>query len=258
LDNHISKGMWCCSETDGNAWWGDKYFSTANWTRGLAYMADHGKAWPNLMSMALRNEPREPKSDSRLASQTYNWQSWYGYVKQGANAINKANPDVLIFLSGLSYDTYMTPVFMGTALSPSSQTFSLSEFPGYSNKLVLEIHNYENSAGSCSSLQGNLYRNGFQAMDASAKTKFPVMLTEFGFQMDASTWKGTYASCIQNYLPTLKAGWFLWVLSGSYYIRGGRQDYEEGWGLLNHQWSDWRSPSYVNGGMIPMIKGTLS
>lgn len=41
LDNHISKGMWCCSTGDGNGWWGDTYFSTANWTRGLAYMANH-------------------------------------------------------------------------------------------------------------------------------------------------------------------------------------------------------------------------
>jgi hypothetical protein len=41
LDNHISKGMWCCSTGDGNSWWGDTYFSVANWTRGLSYMADH-------------------------------------------------------------------------------------------------------------------------------------------------------------------------------------------------------------------------
>jgi hypothetical protein len=41
LDNHISKGMWCCSGTDGNTWWGDTHFSTANWVRGLSYMANH-------------------------------------------------------------------------------------------------------------------------------------------------------------------------------------------------------------------------
>jgi hypothetical protein len=46
LDNHISKGMWCCSSTDGNSWWGDTYFSTANWTRGLSYMANHVRLRP--------------------------------------------------------------------------------------------------------------------------------------------------------------------------------------------------------------------
>lgn len=208
--------------------------------------------------MSLRNEPRNPTSDSRLSQQTYNWQYWYTFVKQGTSAIHSANPDLLIFLSGLSFDTYLTPVVQGTALTPGSGRFSFDDFPGYANKLVLELHNYENSIGSCSSLSGNLNRNGFEAHGASAKNKFPVMMTEFGFQMDASTWKGTYASCLQSYLPQQKAGWFIWVLAGSYYIRSGRQDYDEAWGLVTRDWSAWRSPSYVQGGLIPMINGTLA
>lgn len=44
LDNHISKGMWCCSQTDGNAWFGDEYFNVENWVRGLVYMANHVSA----------------------------------------------------------------------------------------------------------------------------------------------------------------------------------------------------------------------
>ena len=205
------------------------------------------------MSMALRNEPREPSSGP--AKSTYNWQSWYTYIKQGSEAIHSVNPDVLIFLSGLGFDTTLTPVAKDTALTPASGKFNLADFPGYANKLVLELHNYENSATSCSSLQSNLNNNGFSALAAN---KFPVMLTEFGFQMDASTWKGVYASCLASYLPAQKAGWFIWVLSGSYYIRSGTQDYEEGWGLLTHDWSAWRSPSYVNGALVTMVKNTLA
>lgn len=206
------------------------------------------------MSMSLRNEPREPTSAA--AKSTYNWQSWYTYVRQGADAIHTANADVLIFLSGLGFDTTLTPVVQGTALTPGSGRFALSDFAGYgADKLVLELHNYENSATSCSSLQGNLNGNGFSALAAN---KFPVMLTEFGFQMDASTWKGVYASCLASFLPAQKAGWFIWVLAGSYYIRSGTQDYEEGWGLLSHDWSTWRSPSYVNGQLLTMVKNTLA
>ncbi|OAA65354.1 Glycoside hydrolase, subgroup, catalytic core [Niveomyces insectorum RCEF 264] len=251
LDNHISKAEWCCSTTDGNAWWGDTYFDIANWTRGISYMAQHGKAWPNLMSMSLRNEPREP-SHNAAAEKTYNWQGWYKYVRQGADAIHAANPDVLIFLSGLSYDTYLSPVVKGTALTPGTEKFSVDAFAGYSNKIVLELHNYQNSVKSCSSLRSTLDGNGFQAMSDSATLKLPVMMTEFGFQMDASTYKGVYASCLASYLPSIKAGWTIWVLAGSYYIRSGKQDFEEGWGLLNHDWSEWRSPSYVTNQLIPM------
>lgn len=39
LDNHVSKAIWCCSNTDGNSWFGDTYFNVSNWQRGIAYMA---------------------------------------------------------------------------------------------------------------------------------------------------------------------------------------------------------------------------
>jgi hypothetical protein len=41
LDNHVSNAMWCCSLTDGNSWFGDTYFDTDKWIRGLSYMASH-------------------------------------------------------------------------------------------------------------------------------------------------------------------------------------------------------------------------
>jgi hypothetical protein len=37
----MSKAAWCCSTTDGNAWFGDKYFDTEKWKRGWKYMATH-------------------------------------------------------------------------------------------------------------------------------------------------------------------------------------------------------------------------
>lgn len=37
----MSNGYWCCSETDGDAWFGDTYFDIAKWKRGLEYMVKH-------------------------------------------------------------------------------------------------------------------------------------------------------------------------------------------------------------------------
>lgn len=260
LDNHISKAEWCCSTTDGNAWWGDTDFDTTKWARGLSYMATHGKAWPNLVSMSLRNEPRSPDDKSAAATaskKTYNWQGWYKFVRQGADAIHTANPDVLIFLSGLGYDTDLSAVTKGSALSPGSEKFALSDFSGYGNKIVLELHNYQNSATSCSSLESGLTNAGFSAMSSGSGLQIPVVMTEFGFLMDASTYKGVYASCLAQFLPKLHAGWTIWVLSGSYYIRSGKQDFDETWALLNHDWSAWRNPTYVKEQLEPMIKATL-
>ena len=57
LDNHISKGMWCCSGDDGNTFWGDTYFNTANWVRGLTYMANHVSHRPSPFSCPQESNP---------------------------------------------------------------------------------------------------------------------------------------------------------------------------------------------------------
>ncbi|KAI1109925.1 beta-1,6-galactanase [Nemania sp. NC0429] len=259
LDNHMSRAAWCCSTTDGNSWFGDRDYNVSNWLRGLSYMAEHAKSWTALTSMSLRNELRSPDSNAALKAQSYNWRDWYTFVRQGTSRIHAANPDILIFLSGLDFDTWMTPVFQGTAMTPGTGKFSAADFPGHADKLVLEIHNYDNGATNCASLQSTLYRNGFQAMhadDAKTVTAFPVVLSEFGFAQTDSEWRRVYATCIASYLAQQKAGWFIWVLGGSYYIRSGTQDYEESWGLLSHDWSAWRSQSYVDGGLRPLIQNT--
>ncbi|KAJ3546474.1 hypothetical protein NM208_g1988 [Fusarium decemcellulare] len=261
LDNHMSKAKWCCSGTDGNTWWNDREFDTAKWARGLAYMAKHGKSWKALVAMSLRNELRQASDNPTLVKESYNWRDWYKYIQQGTDAINGANRDTLIYLSGLGYDTWITPVFEQTALTPGTEVFNKADFSGYANKLVLEIHNYERSIGSCASLKNNLYTKGFQGMNASdpdTKEVFPVQLTEFGHSMDATTWQQVYSTCLSSYLPEIKASWFIWVVVGSYYTRKGLQDDDELWGLLNHDWSRWRNPEFVHKQLKPMVKRTLA
>lgn len=48
-----------------------------------------------------------------------------------------------------------------------------------------------------------------------------------------------------------------WVISGSYYIRQGQQDYDETWAVMNHDWSDWRSQTVVDEYIIPFVRDTL-
>ncbi|KAF2733022.1 glycosyl hydrolase family 5 protein-like protein/cellulase [Polyplosphaeria fusca] len=252
LDNHMSKGAWCCGTGDGNAWFGDTYFNADKWKRGLQYMADHGKKWSSLISIGLRNEFRKPdKAGSSLA---YNWQTWYTQVTAAADIVNAANPDILIFLSGLDYDTTMSPI-PGAGDLGGGKKFQLSNFK-YANKLVMELHNYQNSATSCDSMKSGLWNNGFKALDASAVNQMPVTLTEFGFSQADSSYNGVYASCLRKIIPEWKAGWTVWVLAGSYYIRSGKSDYEEVWGLLNHQWTGWRSNSAING-LKAMVDASL-
>ncbi|GFF31075.1 hypothetical protein IFM58399_02767 [Aspergillus lentulus] len=256
LDNHISKAMWCCSHTDGNAWFGDTYFDVAKWMRGLEYMVSHAKKWPNFVSIGLRNELREPSTSN--TQYPYNWGTWYTQMTTAAKRVNAANPNALIFLSGLNYDTTLAPIPTASDLG-NGVKFRLSDF-SFANKLVLELHNYDTSATSCSALSGALWNAGFKAQnssDPSIVNPMPVVLTEFGFLQDSTTWKNVYASCLRTWIPEQHAGWITWVIAGSYYIRQGNQDMDETWGMLDHTWSGWRSQDAIEQGLKVMVQSSL-
>jgi hypothetical protein len=182
------------------------------------------------MSMSLRNELRSPNDDPSLES-SYGWQDWYPNMESAAKAINSANNAVLILFSGLDYDTDMSTIPTASNLG-NNEHFHKSDFT-FSNKLVLELHNYDTGASTCSSLESSLYNSGFDALDTSNKNVvnvMPVVMTEWGHSQDSSAWHSVYSQCLQKYLPQQKAGWMMWVVAGSYYIRSGTQDSDETWG----------------------------
>lgn len=213
--------------------------------------------------MSLYNELRPPFGTTiQGLAANYTWAVWYEQVKRGSEVIHSANEDVLIFLSGMEGDMDLQPVVDGTPLTPSNATFRLADFPGREEKLVLELHSYGIlfEVPNCPIYDSNLLEMGFSAgAGGNATNRFPVVMTEWGFANDDLTWRNdTYAICVQRFLRDVVpgAGWMVWVISGSYYIREGMQDYNETWGLLNHDWSDWRSPEFIDGGLKPLVSIT--
>ncbi|KAL8685216.1 MAG: hypothetical protein Q9224_005909, partial [Gallowayella concinna] len=258
LDNHVSKAGWCCDDDDdGNAWFGDEHFDTTKWKRALGYMARHGKSWPSLMSMALRNELREPSFNRRKGA-AVNWNTWYGNMTAGADAIHKANPDLLIFFSGLGFDSQLRQIFSDD-VSGRDIDFDKSKL-AYGNKIVLEVHDYDMGESNCTRKEAKLTQNAFAALGPKSpqvKTVFPLVMSEWGFAQQADQYQAPFASCLRNFLPKQQVGWMTWVLGGSYYIRSGVQDYDETWGLLDHTWTSWRCPECILKGLAPMVNVTL-
>jgi hypothetical protein len=184
-----------------------------------------------MMTMSLRNELRSPDNNPAILP-TYNWETWYANMMPAAAGINAANSDVLIFLSGLNFDTTLAPITTGADLG-SGTVFRKSDFT-FASKLVLEIHNYETTATSCASLEAELETDGFNGMNTTnpaVKNVFPVVMTEWGHGQDAADYSTIYQSCLATFLGGLNAGWMVWVLAGGYYIREGIQDYDETWGM---------------------------
>jgi hypothetical protein len=194
------------------------------------------KSWKSLASMSLRNELRSPDDNPNPAAAPYDWIDWYRNMVPAATYIHGNNSAPLIFFSGLNYDTDDSAITNGQVLG-DGQYFTISSFP-FANKLVYEVHNYQNSATSCSDITSGLYHYGYGAMNVSDKSypnKAPVVMTEFGFNQGDGSDKSVYAQCLKSYLtqqPGGPGGWMQWVLAGSYYIRSGTQDYEETWGGL--------------------------
>ena len=71
LDNHMSQPTWCCSNFDGNGFFGDQYFNPDLWIKGLTRMATLFNGVTNVVGMSLRNELRGPKQ---------NVNDWYRYL----------------------------------------------------------------------------------------------------------------------------------------------------------------------------------
>lgn len=159
-------------------------------------------------------------------------------MRLGAETVNAANSKILIFMGGINSDTTLYPIPTGSDFA-SGINFDLNAF-SYKDKLVLELHNYDTAATptiACFLLHAALYADGFNALDTSnptIKNVMPVVMTEFGYAQDVKDVNGVYASCLRSYLPGQKAGWMVWTIGGSYYIRSGVQDSDETYGEPFH------------------------
>ncbi|KAK0713690.1 glycoside hydrolase superfamily [Lasiosphaeria miniovina] len=283
-DVHVSKAQWCCSHTDGNAWFKDANFNTTTWRRGLAYVAAWARNHTNVVSMSLRNELRESYAAPALG---YNWQTFVSNMSAGADVIFATNPDLLITWSGMQFSEDVSalttrknlltaPCYKCSAIRDALRRepvfFDLASYP-WQNKIVFELHLYAGSedldTGTCRLIEAGLYRNGFNALGVAPRPAAcnvtadcpppqrltPVILSEFGHAQDPTLLTDTLTNCLADFTKRYRAGWMAWSLAGSYRVREGRQGFPDTWGLTNDNWTAWRFPQGVEGFWKPWVKG---
>lgn len=184
--------------------------------------------------MSLRNEFRGALQNSSI---------WHKYVEKGATTIHKANPKLLVIVSGLHYD--LSFEFLKTR--PLKKNFK--------NKLVYEFHRYAFSTG-----QRNLWLNQpfHQACDKvtheiqkevgfliEGENAAPLFASEFGIkQVEMGRAENLFLGCFLGYLAEMDLDWSVWALQGDYYLRGGVRGLDETYGLLNSDWSSVRNPDF--------------
>ncbi|XP_042502942.1 glycosyl hydrolase 5 family protein-like [Macadamia integrifolia] len=231
LDNHISKPGWCCNNWDDNGFFGDRYFIPKLWLKGLTAVATMFNGTNNVVGMSLRNELRGRRQNAK---------DWYRYMLAGAEAVHKANPDVLVILSGLSYDRD----FSFLIKRPVKLTFT--------GKLVFEVHWYAFSDGDiwekgnpnqvCKRVVVSLMKKvGFLL-----KQGWPLFLSEFGVdQRGTNVNDNRYLNCFFGVAVEWDWDWALWTFVGSYYLREGEREMDETYGMVDWAWQDTRNPSFL-------------
>ncbi|KAH6761019.1 hypothetical protein C2S51_017968 [Perilla frutescens var. frutescens] len=234
LDNHISQPMWCCSDHDGNGFFGDTNFDANEWLHGLGIVAKRYNDTPMVVGMSLRNEFRGPLQNTSV---------WYKYIEEGARTIHKANPKLLVIVSGLQYDLS----FDFLKKKPLKKIFK--------HKLVYEFHQYEFSTGlrylwlnqpfnkACERITRQIEREaGFLV---EGENGVPLFASEFGTkQVEMGRAENLFLGCLLGYLAEKDLDWSVWALQGNYYIRSGARGLDETYGMLNSDWSSIRSPDF--------------
>ncbi|KAK4435419.1 Glycosyl hydrolase 5 family protein [Sesamum alatum] len=234
LDNHVSQPMWCCGDHDGNGFFGDKYFDPKEWLRGLSTVAKLYKDTSMVIGMSLRNELRGDRQNEA---------DWYKYMQEGANTIHRENPDFLVIVSGLYYDTnlgFLKAKPLGVNLN---------------NKLVYEAHWYafgtpaDKWAAETNSLcaaAARTARDNYVFL-TTGDSPFPLFLSEFGIdQRGVNEADNRYISCLLAVAAETDIDWALWTFQGSYMLREGTLNLEEVYGVNDLNWDRPRNPAFLD------------
>lgn len=156
-----------------------------------------------------------------------------------ASAVHAANPDVLIFFSGLESDFNIEPAVGGSTILDPGFSFKVASYE-WAHKLVFEMHEYDENLSSSCTVYGILLDSfGADATTRTSGNRAPLVITEWGHdETDASkSYDSSYSKCLTEFMVDRKLGWMVWVLAGSYYIRSGAQDTDESYG---------KSPIYLS------------
>ena len=155
--------------------------------------------------------------------------------------MHAANPEVLVILSGIDFDTNLS--FL------RDRFFNVS----FTDKLVFEQHWYSfsheggawvkhNSNDICAKIIGEVNHNGGFLLDRG----FPLILSEFGTDERGVDVSGNrYMNCLVAWAAEKDLDWAVWALTGDYYLRTGTKHMVETYGVLDATWKNVRNSTYL-------------
>ena len=262
LDNHRSRGDWCCDTYHGDGLWHTPGYPEANWIADWVGIVQRYASQPAVVGVDLRNEIRgqfpddgggancadcDYPADAGCACWQPSWgdgnplTDWPAAAERAGNAIQQANPNLLVIVEGNFYSTWFGASYRPVTLSVA-------------NRLVYSPHDYQGSNS------GAVYFADYNAFKAAMDSAWGYIVTP-GRAYTAPLWVGEFGTnhnavdvgadagasnpaaarwwaWIRRYLADQDIDWAVWALNGtqgSGYNRtfGG----EETFGVLNAGWN---------------------
>jgi endoglucanase len=245
LDNHRSRGDWCCDTAHGDGLWYTTEYPEETFISHWQFMAERYKSQPMVVGADLRNElrgqlvPTAPSSctncDTPTADCVCEWASWGDntgnnrdwtvVAERTGNAILEIQPNWLIIVEGPHWGTWLGAGYRHLTLNQP-------------NRLVYSAHQYAMTGGfsnDCAAYKTSLDQKfGFVVEEGKSYTT-PLWIGEFGIA-NTST-ENAWWLCMNEYLKEKDLDWAYWPLNGTQGPGYGRTDgARETYGVLNLTW----------------------
>jgi len=244
LDNHRSRGDWCCDVAHGDGLWYTAEYPQDVWLDHWRQIAMRYSSNPVVVGADLRNEIRNqlaagvpatctdcnaPTADCVCERGTWGdtsmptYRDWPSAAELAGNAILQVAPNWLIVVEGPDYATWL-----GASYRPVRLTMT--------NRTVYSVHQYSMNGGfrgDCAAYQASLDSNFGNVAKSGLG---PVWVGEFGINHSNTT--DPWWNCFLDYLQTNDLDWAYWPLNGTQGSGYGRTaGGEEGYGVLNPAWT---------------------
>ncbi len=257
LDNHRSRGDWCCDTLHGDGLWHTAEYPESQWIADWRSLAQRYKSQPAVVGMDLRNELRAEVPDSQpgcvdcdspadagCACLQPSWgdgnseTDWPAAAERGGNAILEENSSLLIIVEGNFWSTWFGASYRPVNLSVA-------------NRLVYSPHNYSSSNGGVGSF------TDYSAFKAAMDSAWGFIITE-NQAYTAPLWLGEFGTnhttpspvwwpWIRQYISDNDLDWAVWALNGTEGSGYSRTfGAEETFGVLNTEWNGAATDNFLS------------